>query len=74
MIFTVLEDAGLTGHELSEVLHDPHSVVVIEWGNIIEDYLDADHITLTLTPTADDRRQTEIKYPKQLQYLVADLW
>src|ERR1700751_1023392 len=44
--FYRLQDPGLIKHELAEILHDPDSIVVIEWADIIHDVVPKAHITI----------------------------
>jgi tRNA threonylcarbamoyladenosine biosynthesis protein TsaE len=71
--FYRLQDGGLTGYELAEVIDDPQRVVVVEWGQVIEDILPPDRLRVTISHAAEDRRQLELDYPKRLAYLVEDL-
>jgi tRNA threonylcarbamoyladenosine biosynthesis protein TsaE len=71
--FYRLQDAGLTGLELDEVLGDPKVVVVVEWGDLVKDYLQADHLTITIKATSNERRELTLTYPKSLNYLIQDL-
>jgi tRNA threonylcarbamoyladenosine biosynthesis protein TsaE len=71
--FYRLNEPGVVANELAEVLGDPSIVVVIEWGEIVNDVLPAKRLTIRLTATDDQTRTLEFDYPKELQYLVKDL-
>jgi len=61
--FYRLHDAGIMGDELHETLHDPSTVTIIEWAEIIAGILPSDHVTITINNTAHDEhaRQVTIK-------------
>jgi len=51
-----LAAAGVLGDELAEDLQDPHVITVIEWPDVAESGLPADHVRIEFTPTADNTR------------------
>lgn len=61
----------MVGHELSEVINDPHAIVVVEWGDIVSDVLPAERITITFDRVADDEeaRCMNISSPAGLEYV-----
>lgn len=50
--FYRLNDAGIMGDELHETLHDPSTVTIIEWAQIIAGILPQDHVTITINNVA----------------------
>lgn len=58
--FYRLKDAGIMQDELSEVVHDPQIITVIEWAEIVEGVLPDDRLTITITPTAETVREVAI--------------
>ena len=54
--FYRLDDPGIMKQELEETLTDPKAVIVIEWGEIIEDILPGDHLDMYLVPTSESER------------------
>ena len=58
--FYRLNDAGLMKEELDETIADETTVTVIEWGDIINDVLPADRLSVHLIPTSETERQVEI--------------
>lgn len=58
--FYRLADAGIMKDELHESMQDPHTIVIIEWGEIVTDVLPQDRITLTIVAPTEDDRQVEI--------------
>lgn len=73
--FYRLAEAGIMGNELEEVLEDPESVVIVEWGQAVANVLPAERVTIHLQ-TCDDQagsdtsRLINIHYPESLSYLV----
>lgn len=61
----------MVGHELSEVINDPHAVVVVEWGDIVSDVLPAERITIGFERVADDEeaRCMTVSSPAGLEYV-----
>lgn len=54
--FYRLHDAGIMADELSETLHDPMMVTIIEWANIVQEVLPEDYLTITLTSPTETTR------------------
>lgn len=69
MDFYRLSDAGIMSDELAEILTDPKAVVAVEWANIVEDILPADHLRVQITATGEDGRSFKITLPTDLEYL-----
>lgn len=70
--FYRLEEPGIMREELSEVLQDPKAVVAVEWGNIVQDVLPAERLTIKIKATGPDNRKLVFEYPGQLEYLIKD--
>jgi tRNA threonylcarbamoyladenosine biosynthesis protein TsaE len=58
--FYRLSDPGIMRDELDETMHDPSSVVIIEWGDIVRDILPNDRLTITITTPTDTTRQVTV--------------
>ncbi len=58
--FYRLPEAGILRDELAEILTDPQAVTVVEWGDIVEDVLPADRITIRIAVTGETSRQYRI--------------
>ena len=58
--FYRLHDAGIMANELHETLHDPRSVTIIEWADIIKGILPEDHISIRLTSPSETNRRVEM--------------
>jgi tRNA threonylcarbamoyladenosine biosynthesis protein TsaE len=71
--FYRLHDAGLMEHELHDILGDPKTVVVVEWGDVVQHVLPEDRLTIHITRTGDDSRRLDFTFPKSLGYLLEDL-
>lgn len=68
--FYRLQEAGLIGEELSEVLHDPHIITVVEWADIVKDVLPKNRLTITIAKTPTDGRELTFRTPEALAYLI----
>lgn len=55
--FYRLNDAGIMQQELSEAISDPHTIVIIEWADIVKDVLPTDRLTLHITATSENSRR-----------------
>ena len=71
--FYRLQDAGLMEFELQDILGDPNSVVIIEWGDVVAHILPKERLTIRLTRVGEEDRDLEITCPKSLTYLVENL-
>ena len=57
--FYRLTDPGIMAVELDEMVHDPHTVTVIEWADIVEGVLPPEHFTIRFdSPTETARSIT----------------
>ena len=57
--FYRLGEAGIMADELDEAIHDPQTITIIEWGDIIADILPDDRVTLQIvSPTETERKIT----------------
>lgn len=71
--FYRLHEAGLIEHELTDALHDPKAVVVVEWSDVIKHVLPDERLTVNLRHAGDETRKLEFTCPDSLQYLVETL-
>lgn len=69
--FYRLNEPGVVGHELAEVIGDPHAVTVIEWGDIVSGALPAERITITIErqPGGENLRCLSVSSPPGLEYV-----
>ncbi len=72
--FYRLGEAGILGDELSEIIDDDTKVVVVEWGDIVQDVLPDSRMTVEIVSDAEDEnsRQISIYYFDDLSYLIPD--
>jgi len=68
--FYRLQEAGLISHELTEVIEDPACTVVFEWGEVIQNVLPAERLTVTITKTGEESRNFQFQYSEGLAYLL----
>ncbi len=68
--FYRLQEPGIMRDELAEALTDPKSVVVVEWGAIVEDVLPEGRLTITIRATGQNSRELIFDCPKRLEYLI----
>jgi tRNA threonylcarbamoyladenosine biosynthesis protein TsaE len=71
--FYRLADAGLVAYELHDVVGDPGSVVVVEWGGVVETVLPPERLTIALASDGETARKVRLSYPASLAYLVEGL-
>lgn len=73
--FYRLQEGGMVGHELEEVLQDSQAITVLEWGEIAENVLPAESIQIKITRTSHDvdERAIFITYPEKFRYVVGGL-
>lgn len=68
--FYRLNEPGVMADELAEAVHDPQAIVVVEWGDIVENVLPAERITVRLEAVGENERRLTFTYPKKLEYLI----
>jgi tRNA threonylcarbamoyladenosine biosynthesis protein TsaE len=71
--FYRLNEAGIVGDELAEVIADPQYVTVVEWGDIVHDVLPANRLTIRLDAIDEQSRKLVFTYPVELAYLLEGL-
>ena len=57
--FYRLNDPGIMISELDETLHDPKTVTLIEWAEIVSGVLPEDHITVQIVSPTEDTREID---------------
>jgi tRNA threonylcarbamoyladenosine biosynthesis protein TsaE len=68
--FYRLSEPGIVASELLEVIDDPKAIVIIEWGEIVENVLPVDRLTIMFQSTGETIRRLIFNYPGKLNYLV----
>ena len=67
--FYRLNEAGIVGNELSEVVGDSDMVVVIEWGEIVHDTLPGSRIKISIKSLDEEKRSFIVQTDKDLKYI-----
>lgn len=70
--FYRLQEPGIMKDELAELVADPKAIVVVEWADIVEKVLPAEHMTIHITATSDNSREFTFTYPNRYNYLLQD--
>jgi tRNA threonylcarbamoyladenosine biosynthesis protein TsaE len=70
--FYRLRDPGILANELAEVIHDPKTVAVVEWADIVENVLPSERVTIRIASTGEASREFEIEYPEKLAYIIPE--
>lgn len=73
--FYRLNEGGVVAQELAEVLDDPKSIVVVEWGDIVSEVLPESKIEVRFdrSKEGEDVRQIDIKTSTNFSYLLEGL-
>lgn len=71
--FYRLGEAGIVADELAEVIGESDYVVGVEWGDIVQDVLPAERLTIRLQQSGEDARAITFEYPQSLGYLLEGL-
>jgi len=69
--FYRLQEGGVVEQELRELTEDPKVVILIEWGDIIDESLPADMIRISIdrVSSGEDNRQVIVDIPDKYKYL-----
>lgn len=69
--FYRLHEGGMVALELADVIDNPKAVIVIEWGDVIDDVLPEIKAEVNISKVAEDEdgRVLSVKLPAQLEYL-----
>lgn len=59
--FYRLNEPGIMHHEIAEAIADPETIVVIEWGDIIEGVLPDDRLTIRIVAVSENSREIDIQ-------------
>lgn len=71
--FYRLDEPGIMRSELAEILADPEAVVMIEWGDVIEDVLPTDTVKIVIQVIDQNSRKFRISAPEKFSYLTESL-
>jgi tRNA threonylcarbamoyladenosine biosynthesis protein TsaE len=67
--FYRLSEAGIVADEIAEVVGDPKTVVVVEWGDVVQHVLPQERMSVTIEQTPEGSRLLTFWVPKSLRYL-----
>lgn len=67
-----LQELGVVGETLSEVLGDDAAVVIVEWGGVAEGILPPERVRITLKPLVEGGRDIEVSVPDSLLYILSE--
>lgn len=67
--FYRLNQPGVLRDELAEIMTDRKAVSVIEWGDIVQDVLPTDRLTISFKVTGNNSRRLQFKSSVALNYL-----
>lgn len=71
--FYRLDNPGLMREQLIESLNDPAAVTVIEWGEIVQDVIDRQVVTVRIKASGENDRTLEFAVPSQYNYVESAL-
>jgi len=64
--FYRLHDAGIMAEELRETVHDPQTVTILEWADVVEGVLPEKRLTVRITSPTETRRQLALSGDNEL--------
>jgi tRNA threonylcarbamoyladenosine biosynthesis protein TsaE len=70
--FYRLHEAGVVADELHELVGDPRAVVVVEWSDIVQHVLPAEHLRIEITQTGEEARELTVSFPLEIEYLLEE--
>jgi len=65
-----LQDPGILAHEITEVLTDPKAVVIVEWGDIVDDILPQNRLVIDIEKTSETQRRLVVTVPEDYAYVM----
>jgi tRNA threonylcarbamoyladenosine biosynthesis protein TsaE len=71
--FYRLSEPGLMKAELAEAIAELHNVVIVEWGQSVEDVLPTEKLIITMKRTGEAGRELHFTCPASLSYLLEGL-
>jgi tRNA threonylcarbamoyladenosine biosynthesis protein TsaE len=71
--FYRLHDAGIMANELHETIHDPQTITIVEWADIVSGVLPKDRLSIHITPTSETGRHIELKANEKWMEIMEEL-
>lgn len=73
--FYRLPAAGNMAEELAELIEDRSNVIIIEWSDVVQQVLPANHIKITLerVKTSEDDRRLILEVPETMSYMTKEV-
>ncbi|HSW99980.1 MAG TPA: tRNA (adenosine(37)-N6)-threonylcarbamoyltransferase complex ATPase subunit type 1 TsaE [Patescibacteria group bacterium] len=71
--FYRLQESGIMADEVAEVVDDPQTVVVIEWGDVVAHVLPAVRLIIRIAQTPTGNRIFSFEVPESLGYLLKEM-
>lgn len=71
--FYRLGEAGIMEEEFDETVSDPHTVTIIEWGDVVAQTMPEDRLTITITPVSETARDVTMSGRGRLRALEEQL-
>lgn len=68
--FYRLGEAGIVADELQEYLGDPAFVTIVEWGDVVQNVLPANRITIHIQLQAEEQRAITVSYSSEFAYIL----
>lgn len=68
--FYRLPDPGIVADELAELVGDPESVIVVEWGDSVQHVLPEERLTIRIQQTPEGNRSLTFTASESLNYLL----
>lgn len=68
--FYRLHEPGIIADELAELVGDPKTVVVVEWGDSVQHILPDKRLTVRIAQTPEGTRSLSFHAPAELDYLL----
>ena len=68
--FYRLSDPGIMSEEFREVVNDSNAVVIVEWGEVVEEAIQKEAVVITIEVQNDESRVFHLSLPDELAYLL----
>jgi tRNA threonylcarbamoyladenosine biosynthesis protein TsaE len=68
--FYRLHEAGIIRDEISDLIQDDRTVMIVEWGEIVADVLPEAKLHIVISATGESSRKFVFSCPEKLSYLL----